>query len=77
MLQQWDSAQRRSRITVTLESHTDYVFTPLSVEERLRQVAGQPLVSWRIASAATTPDEIEGRKALRERYLVPIIVTQS
>ena len=77
ILQQMDSAQRRSPIAATQESHADYVFTQPSVEERLRQVAGQPLVSWRIAPEAKTPDELEERRALRERYLVPTIVTQS
>ena len=70
-----DTAKRRSRIAATHESHTDYVFTPLSVEERLRQVDGQPLVSWRIAPEFKTPDEFEESRALRERYLVPTIVT--
>ena len=40
VLQQRESAQRRSQIMSTLESHTDYVFAPLSLEERLRQTTG-------------------------------------
>ena len=49
----------------TLESHTDYVFTPISLEERLRQSTGQSLESWNIGPAANTPEEIEAGKVLR------------
>uniref|UniRef100_M4BI87 Uncharacterized protein n=1 Tax=Hyaloperonospora arabidopsidis (strain Emoy2) TaxID=559515 RepID=M4BI87_HYAAE len=47
----------------TLESHNDYFFTSISVEERLRQTVGQPLASWIVAPAAATPEEVEGRRA--------------
>ena len=53
--QQQESTQSRSQIMSTLESHTDYVFTPLTLEERLRQTTGQALASWIIAPVATTP----------------------
>uniref|UniRef100_M4C4W3 Uncharacterized protein n=1 Tax=Hyaloperonospora arabidopsidis (strain Emoy2) TaxID=559515 RepID=M4C4W3_HYAAE len=43
----------------TLESHTDYVFTPLSLEERLQQTTGQSLPSWTIGPATSTPEEVE------------------
>ena len=59
VLQQRGSAQRRSQIMATLESHTDYVFTPLSLEERLRKTTGQSLASWTIGPEANTPEEIE------------------
>ena len=65
VLQQWKSAQRRSQIMLTLQSRTDYVFTPLSLEESLRQTTGQSLVSWTIGPAANTPEEIEAGKVLR------------
>ena len=55
VLQRRESAQRRSQTISTLESHTDYVFTPLTLEERLRQTTGQALASWIIAPVATTP----------------------
>ena len=61
----------------TLESHTDYVFTPLSLEELLRQTTGQSLASWNIGPAANTPEEVEAGRVLRERYLVPYVMTPS
>ena len=67
VLQQRESAQRRSQIMATLESHTDYVFTPLSLEERLRQTTGKYLASWTIGPAANMPEEVEVVRVLRER----------
>ena len=61
----------------TLESYTDYVLTPLSLEEHLRQTTGQSLASWTIGPAAKTPEEIEAGNVLRERYLVPYVMTTS
>ena len=77
MLQQRESAQRRSQIMATLKSHHNYVFTPLSVEERLLQIVGQPLASWIIASAAATFEEVKACRILRKRYLVPYVMTPS
>ena len=69
MLQQRESAQRRSQIMETLEIHTDYVFMPLSLEERFRQTTGQPLASWTIGQAASTPDEVEsGMYCVRDTW---------
>ena len=61
----------------TLESHNDYVITPLSVEERLQQTVGQPLSSWIIALEAPTPEDVEVRRLLRERYMEPYVMTLS
>ena len=61
----------------TLKSHHNYVFTPLSVEERLLQIVGQPLASWIIASAAATFEEVKACRILRKRYLVPYVMTPS
>ena len=59
-LQQREGSQRRSQIVSTLEIYTDYVFTPLSEEERLRQSTGQSLASWTMSPASNTPEEVEG-----------------
>ena len=58
VLQQRESVQRRSQIMWTLEGHTDYVFTPLSLEERLRRMTGQSLASWTIGPAANKTEEV-------------------
>ena len=65
VLQQRESAQRRSQIMSTLESYTDYVLTPLSLEEHLRQTTGQSLASWTIGPAANTPEEVDADRLLR------------
>ena len=62
VLQQRESALRRSQIMATVESHTDYMFTPLSLEKRLRKTTGQSLASWTIGPAASTPDALEVRR---------------
>ena len=77
LLQQEESARRRAHIAHKLRSHRDYEFTPLSVEERLRQAGGQSLVHWTIGPEASSPEEIANRQALRERYLAPCVTTQS
>ena len=71
VLQQQESAQRRSQIMATLEGHTNYMFMPLSLEKRLWQTSGQSLASRTIGQAANTPGEVEAGRVLRERYLVP------
>ena len=53
------------------------MFTPPSVEERLRQVGDQSLVSWTIGPAASSPEEIANGQLFRERYLLPHLTTQS
>ena len=57
------------KLVTTLENQRDYVFTPLSVEERLRQTTGQTLATWPIGPGATSPEEGASGQALRERYL--------
>uniref|UniRef100_A0AAV1UZQ4 Uncharacterized protein n=1 Tax=Peronospora matthiolae TaxID=2874970 RepID=A0AAV1UZQ4_9STRA len=61
----------------TLERQRDYVFTPPSVEERLRQAAGQTLATWVIGHGPKTPEEVVSCQSLRERYLEPDLTTQS
>ena len=76
MLQQRESAQRRPQIMATFEIYDDYMFTPFSVEECLRQTVGQPLASWIIAAAAS-PEEVEASRVLREKFLVPYAMNPS
>ena len=75
VLQQRESAQRRSQNMATLESHTYNMFTPL--EERLRQTTGQSLSWWTIGPAANTLEEVEVGRVLRDRYLVPYVMSSS
>ena len=60
----------------TLESNTEYVFTHLSLEERLLQTTGKSLASWAIGPAANTHEEVEAGRVLHERYLAPYVMTQ-
>ena len=69
VVQQQDSAQRHAHIRATLQHQRDYVFTPPSVEERIRQTTGQTLATWVIGPAATSPEEEATCQTLRERYL--------
>uniref|UniRef100_A0AAV1U894 Uncharacterized protein n=1 Tax=Peronospora matthiolae TaxID=2874970 RepID=A0AAV1U894_9STRA len=71
LVQQEENAQRHARMVVTLERQRDYVFTPPSVEERLRQAAGQTLATWVIGHRPKTPKKVVSCQALRKRYLEP------
>uniref|UniRef100_A0AAV1V6P6 Uncharacterized protein n=1 Tax=Peronospora matthiolae TaxID=2874970 RepID=A0AAV1V6P6_9STRA len=77
LVQREQNAQRYAQMTATLERQRDYVFTPPSVEERLRQAAGQTLATWVIGHGPKTPEEVVSCQALRERYLEPHLTTQS
>ena len=76
-VQREESTWLHAQTVTTLENQRDYVFTPLSVEERLRQMAGQTLATWTIGPAANSPEEVASGQALRERYLEPSLTTQS
>uniref|UniRef100_A0AAV1UUI6 Uncharacterized protein n=1 Tax=Peronospora matthiolae TaxID=2874970 RepID=A0AAV1UUI6_9STRA len=77
LVQREENAQRYAQMTAILERQRDYVFTPPSVEERLRQAAGQTLATWVIGHGPKTPEEVVSCQALRERYLEPHLTTQS
>uniref|UniRef100_A0AAV1UMA8 Uncharacterized protein n=1 Tax=Peronospora matthiolae TaxID=2874970 RepID=A0AAV1UMA8_9STRA len=77
LVQREENAQRYVQMAVTLERQRDYVFTPPSVEELLRQAAGQTLATWVIDHGPKTPEEVVSCQALRERYLEPHQTTQS
>ena len=77
ILQREEHALRQAHIANKLKAHRDYVFTPPGVEERLRQVGDQSLVSWTIGPAASSPEEIANGQLFRERYLLPHLTTQS
>ena len=64
-------------MVTTLRNQRDNVFTPLSLEERLRQTTGQTLATWTIGPGTTSPEEVASGQALRERYLEPYLTTQS
>uniref|UniRef100_A0AAV1UQ00 Uncharacterized protein n=1 Tax=Peronospora matthiolae TaxID=2874970 RepID=A0AAV1UQ00_9STRA len=59
------------------ERQRDHVFTPPSLEERLRQAAGQTLATWVVNHGPKTPEEVTSCRALLERYLEPHLTTQS
>uniref|UniRef100_A0AAV1US31 Uncharacterized protein n=1 Tax=Peronospora matthiolae TaxID=2874970 RepID=A0AAV1US31_9STRA len=77
LVQREENAQRHVQMATTLELQRDYVFTPPSVEERLRQAAGQTLATWVIGHGPKTPEEVMSCQALRERYREPHLMTQS
>uniref|UniRef100_A0AAV1UC75 Uncharacterized protein n=1 Tax=Peronospora matthiolae TaxID=2874970 RepID=A0AAV1UC75_9STRA len=76
LVQRKEKAQRCVQRAATLECHRNYVFTPPSVEERLRQAAGQTLATWVIVHGPKTPEEVVSCQALHERYLEPHLTTQ-
>ncbi|CAI5733685.1 unnamed protein product [Peronospora destructor] len=76
-IQREESAQRRMQLAATLEGRRGYLFTPLNVEERIRQTTGRSLATWAIGAEPTSSDEVASRQALRERYLQPHLTTQS
>uniref|UniRef100_M4BJ96 Uncharacterized protein n=1 Tax=Hyaloperonospora arabidopsidis (strain Emoy2) TaxID=559515 RepID=M4BJ96_HYAAE len=76
-VQREESARRHAQMVTTLRNQRDYVFTPPSVEESLRQKTGQSLATWTIGPVAASLEEAASGQALRERYLEPSLTTQS
>uniref|UniRef100_M4B6L5 Uncharacterized protein n=1 Tax=Hyaloperonospora arabidopsidis (strain Emoy2) TaxID=559515 RepID=M4B6L5_HYAAE len=66
-VQREESARRHVQMVTTLRNQRDYVFTPPSVEERLRQTTDQSLATWTIGPVADSPEEGASGQALRER----------
>uniref|UniRef100_M4BA84 Uncharacterized protein n=1 Tax=Hyaloperonospora arabidopsidis (strain Emoy2) TaxID=559515 RepID=M4BA84_HYAAE len=54
-------------MVTTLRNQRDYVFTPPSVEEHLRQTIGQSLATWTIGPVAASAEEGASGQALCER----------
>uniref|UniRef100_A0AAV1U0V2 Uncharacterized protein n=2 Tax=Peronospora matthiolae TaxID=2874970 RepID=A0AAV1U0V2_9STRA len=77
LVQREENAQRYVQMATTLERQRDYVFIPPTVEERLRQAAGQTLATWVIGHGPKAPEEVVSCQALREMYLMPHLTTQS
>ena len=63
-VQREESTRLHAQMVTTLENQRDYVFTPLSVEERLRQTTGQSLATWTIGPGASSAEEVESGQAL-------------
>ena len=68
-VQREESARHHAQMVTTLKNQRDYVFTPPSVEKRLRQTTGQTLATWTIGPVSASPEEGECDQALREKYL--------
>uniref|UniRef100_A0AAV1TYL8 Uncharacterized protein n=1 Tax=Peronospora matthiolae TaxID=2874970 RepID=A0AAV1TYL8_9STRA len=77
MLNQAASARCKSEVQTTLQRHSEYTFTEPGVEELFCQASRHTLVTWATGPEAKTPTELECRKALRERYLEPTVITLS
>ena len=60
-----ERARRLFQILAIDEAHSDYRFKSLSVDELLRKLAGQPLITWATGREAMTPDDISEQDALR------------
>ena len=63
------------QLAATLEGRRGYCFTPLGVEERIRQTTGCYLDTWASGADPTSPYEVASRQVLRERYLQPYLTT--
>ena len=72
----------RPLATSQAQAHSGYKFRPLSLDERIRQTAGQSLVIWVTGPEATGPEataaaDIAERSALRATSLIPLVFTIS
>uniref|UniRef100_A0AAV1VC64 Uncharacterized protein n=1 Tax=Peronospora matthiolae TaxID=2874970 RepID=A0AAV1VC64_9STRA len=68
-LQSVDDRRRQPQIVATADAHSGYLFTPLTVGERIRQTAGQSLATWITGFKAFTATALVERDVLRARYL--------
>ena len=72
-----ESAQRRMQLAAILEGRREYLFTPLGLEERIRQTTGHSMETWAIGAEPSSSDEVASRQVLRDRYLETFLTTQS
>ena len=72
-----ESAQRRMQLAATLEGRRGYLFTPLGLEERIRQKTGHSQEMWAIGAEPSSSDDVASRQVLCERYSEPFSTTQS
>ena len=57
VIQQEERAWRRTQLAATLEGRRGYVFTPPSVEERIRQTVARSMAMWVSGAETTVPGE--------------------
>ena len=71
-----ERARRQAAEIAKVKAHSEYRFTPLSVDERLKEVAGRSLTIWICGPLARTTEEIADRDALHQRYLSQKVFTR-
>ena len=64
-----ERAQRRAQKIAKAKLHSEYRFTPLSADERLKEIAGRTLAIWVSGPKSRMKEEVAAREALNERYL--------
>ena len=74
-LEREERAQRQAEYREKARLHREYRFKEPSVEEKLKEYAGRSFRTCIIGPKVRTRKEKEERKALRERYLNPVVTT--
>lgn len=72
-----ERAQRIAKTKSRLQRRRDYVFKPLTVDERLKRSDGQTLTTWGPGSETTTSEELATRETLCKRFVERCTITPS